>query len=64
MIRDAEKEKHTLRRVGLIGNVYTHDEALRRKIVSWIQEGNLSRRQDLIASPKNVSRLKTIYPVG
>jgi outer membrane protein assembly factor BamA len=63
LIREAEKGRFILRRMELVGNVSTADEALHRRIVIRMAEGNLFSRRNLIASLKNVSRLKTIYPV-
>ncbi len=62
VIREAEKERYTLRRVELIGNVST-PERLRQRIVSRMREGELFRRHSLMSSLRNVSRLKTLYPV-
>ncbi len=64
LIREADKGKFTLRRLEFIGNVSTADGILRRKIASRMAEGNLFSRRDLMASLKNVSGLKTIYPVS
>ncbi len=63
LIREAEKGRFTLRRMELIGNVSTPDDLLHRRIASRMEEGNLFTRHNLTASLRNVSRLKTIYPV-
>jgi len=63
IIREAEKGRFTLRRMELIGNVSTTDDLLHRRIVTRMEEGNLFSRHNLMASLRNVSRLKTIYPV-
>jgi outer membrane protein assembly factor BamA len=62
LIREAETDKYTTRRVEFIGNNYTRDGVLRRRIIMGLQEGELFTRQNLIKSLKNVSRLKIIYP--
>jgi hypothetical protein len=63
LIREAEKSRFTLRRLELMGNVATPDEVLHRRIASRMAEGNLFSRRNLITSLKNVSSLKTIYPI-
>jgi outer membrane protein assembly factor BamA len=62
-IREADEAGYTLRRIELIGNLSTADEVLHRRIASRMEEGNLFSRRSLRASLKNVSGLKTIYPV-
>jgi hypothetical protein len=47
----------------LIGNVSTTDESLHRRIVVRMEVGNLFSRRNPMASLRNVSKLKTIYPV-
>jgi hypothetical protein len=63
LIYEAEKRAFTLRRMELIGNVSTPDDLLHGRIASRMDVGNLFTRHDLLASLRNVSRLKTIYPV-
>jgi hypothetical protein len=62
LIRDAETDKYTTRRVEFVGNKYTGDMVLRRRINTGLQEGDLFTRQGLIRSLRNVSKLKVIYP--
>jgi len=62
LIREAERDRYTTRRVEFIGNNYTRDEILRRRIIIGLQEGDLFTRQNLIRSLRNVSKLKVIYP--
>jgi len=64
IIREAEKDRYTTRRVEFIGNRYTRDMVLRRRITIGLQEGDLFTRRNLIRSLRNVSRLKIIYPVS
>jgi hypothetical protein len=63
LIHEAEKGRFTLRRMELIGNASTPDDLLHSRIASRMEVGNLFTRQNLVASLRNVSRLKTIYPV-
>jgi hypothetical protein len=63
LIREAETNQYTVRRVEFIGNRYTRDAVLRRRINVLLQEGELFTREKLIISLRNVSRLKVIYPV-
>jgi hypothetical protein len=62
LIREAESDRYTTRRVEFIGNNYTRDGILRRRIIIGLQEGDLFSRQNLIKSLKNVSKLRVIYP--
>ncbi|MGH9875393.1 MAG: POTRA domain-containing protein [Pyrinomonadaceae bacterium] len=64
IIREAEREHYTTRRVQFIGNTYTRDMVLRRRIIIGLQEGELFTRRNLVRSLRNVSRLKIIYPVS
>ena len=62
LIREAERDRYTTRRVEFIGNNYTRDGILRRRIIIGLQEGDLFTRHNLIRSLQNVSKLKVIYP--
>ena len=62
LIGEAERDKYTTRRVEFIGNNYTRDGILRRRIIIGLQEGDLFTRRNLIRSLQNVSKLKVIYP--
>jgi hypothetical protein len=62
LIREAERDTYTTRRVEFIGNNYTRDGILRRRIIIGLQEGDLFTRHNLIRSLQNVSKLKVIYP--
>ncbi|MGH9957595.1 MAG: POTRA domain-containing protein [Pyrinomonadaceae bacterium] len=64
IIREAEREHYTTRRVEFIGNTWTRDIVLRRRIIIGLQEGELFTRRNLVRSLRNVSRLKIIYPVN
>jgi outer membrane protein assembly factor BamA len=61
LIREAETDKYTIRRILFVGNRHTPDGVLRRGLVA-LQEGESFARQNLIRSLKNVSKLKTLYP--
>jgi metallo-beta-lactamase class B len=53
----------TVRRVEFVGNTYTRDNVLRRRLKD-LNEGDLFTRAALINSVRNLSRLRTeIYPV-
>jgi hypothetical protein len=62
LIREAERDRYTTRRVEFIGNNYTRDWILRRRIIIGLQEGDLFTRHNLIRSLQNVNQLKVIYP--
>ena len=63
LIREAERDHYTTRRVEFIGNNYTRDMVLRRRINIGLNEGDLFTRRNLIRSLRNVNTLKVIYPV-
>ena len=63
VIREAENDRYTTRRVEFLGHRYTRDVVLRRQITVGLQEGELFTRRDLLRSLQNVSRLKQIRPV-
>lgn len=64
IIREAENDRYTTRRVEFIGHRYTRDRVLRRRINIGLQEGDLFTRRNLIRSLQNVSKLKQIHPVN
>ncbi len=53
LIRQAEKNRYTLRRVELFGNQYTADQLLRRR--PKLNEGNFFARASLIRSLRRLS---------
>jgi outer membrane protein assembly factor BamA len=61
ILRRAQNEKYSLRRIEFIGNANTDDWTLRRRIL--LQEGDIFARATLIKSLESVNRLRTIYPV-
>jgi hypothetical protein len=62
LMREAEENQYTLRRIEFIGNTYTRDQVLRDRM-EILQEGNLFTRENLIRSLQSVSQLETLYPV-
>ena len=62
LIREAETDDYTIRRVEFIGNEHTRDQVLRSRM-PWLQEGESFSRQNLTKSLEDVSRLKLIRPV-
>ena len=60
-IRQAEKNKYTLRRVEFYGNQNTSDPVLRRRLS--LNEGNFFTRGSLMRSLKRLSALMMIKPV-
>jgi hypothetical protein len=63
LIQRAEKLRFTVRRVEFLGNTYTRDEVLRRRMTG-LQEGDLFSRQKLVNSLRSMSKLRNeIYPV-
>lgn len=61
LIREAEKNRYTLRRVEFSGNQHTSDPKLRRRLT--LNEGNFFTRASLIRSLKRLSALMMIRPV-
>jgi outer membrane protein assembly factor BamA len=62
LIREAEENQYTVRRIELLGNKHIRDNVLRRRL-ELIQEGEVFTRGQLIRSLKSVGRLRNIYPV-
>ena len=63
IIREAENDRYTTRRVEFIGNRYIRDATLRSRTNIGLQEGDLFTRRNLARSLRNVSTVKGIYPV-
>jgi outer membrane protein assembly factor BamA len=63
LIREAETDQYTTRRLEFLGTRYTRDAVLRRKTIIGLQEGEVFTRYNLIRSLRNVSTVKTLYPV-
>jgi outer membrane protein assembly factor BamA len=62
IIREAEANHYSIRRLEFLGNESISDWMLRKRMVA-LQEGEKFRRSNLVKSLKNVSRLKTLHPV-
>ena len=60
-IRESERQRYTVVRVEFLGNEHTRDYVLRRRM--FLNEGDLFRRNKLIKSIENLSRLRAIKPV-
>jgi len=63
IIREAERDRYTTRRIVFIGNQYTRDDALKSRIDLGLQEGDLFTRRNLSRSLRSVTTLKRMYPV-
>jgi outer membrane protein assembly factor BamA len=62
IIREAEANQYSIRRLEFLGNETISDWVLRKRM--WaLQEGEKFRRSNLVRSLKNISRLKTLHPV-
>ncbi len=61
LMREAEKNRYTLRRVESSGNQHTSDPKLRRRLT--LNEGNFFTRASLVKSLKRLSALMMIKPV-
>ncbi len=61
LMREAEKNRYTLRRVEFSGNQHTSDPKLRRRLT--LNEGNFFTRASLVKSLKRLSALMMIKPV-
>ena len=62
IIRQAEADDYTIRRLEFIGNERISDSVLRKRLGA-LREGEKFRRSNLVRSLANVSRLKAIHPV-
>ena len=63
LIREAEENQYTVRRVEFVGNEHTRDYVLRRRLIN-LTEGDVFTRLNLVKSLESLSKLKTvIHPV-
>jgi outer membrane protein assembly factor BamA len=62
MVREAEAKHYSIRRLEFLGNENISDWVLRKRMKA-LQEGEKFSRSNLVRSLKNVSRLKSLYPV-
>ena len=62
-MRQAERQRFTLRRVVFLGLTYTRDEVVRARLIKFQQEGDLFSAQ-LVKALNSMSKLRReIYPV-
>lgn len=62
LIHEAVENQFLVRRIEFLGNEYTRDDVLRRRVL--LQEGDIFTLESLVKSLESVSRLKKIiYPV-
>ena len=59
---EAERQRYSIRRVEFLGNDYTRDNILRRRIPG-LQEGEVFTRAILASNLASLSRLRIIRPV-
>jgi hypothetical protein len=62
LMAEAEQNQYWVRRVELLGNTYTRDNVIRRRILQ--NEGDIFRRKLLEQSLRNISKLRNFNPVG
>ena len=62
IIREAEDNEYSIRRLEFLGNESIRDGVLRKRM-RILQEGEKFRRSNLVSGLKNVSRLKTLHEV-
>lgn len=61
LMTEAEQNEYSVRRVELLGNTYTRDNVIRRRLLQ--NEGDVFRRSLLEQSLKNLSKLRNFRPV-
>ena len=61
LMREAEKQKYTVRMVEFIGNEHIRDHVLRRRIL--LNEGDLFRTRRVLNSIASLNALRSISPV-
>ena len=61
LMAEAERNNYTVRHIVLLGNTYTRDNVIRRRLLQ--NEGDIFRRKLLEQSLKNVSQLRNLRPV-
>lgn len=64
LMRQAERQRFTLRRVEFLGLTYTRDEVVRARLTKFQQEGDLFSSAQLVKALNSMSKLRReIYPV-
>ena len=61
VMREAEKQKYTVRLVEFIGNEHVRDRVLRRRVL--LNEGDLFKTRRVLRSIASLNTLRTINPV-
>ncbi len=62
LIREAQVRKFHVRRMEVSGATFTWHKEFQKRF--WLDEGDLFTRSGLVKTVRNVSRIRTIYPVG
>lgn len=62
LMAEAERNGYTVRRITLLGNTYTRDNVIRRRLLQ--NEGDIFQRKLLEQSLRNVSKLRNFSSVG
>lgn len=60
LMKEAERNTFTVRRVEFIGLTYTRDQDVRDHMTPFVQEGDIFSREKLVKSLESMSRLRTI----
>ena len=64
LMREAESNEFTVRRVEFMGLTYTRDQVIRDRMTPIVQEGDPFSRGKLVKSLQNMNKLKrAIYPL-
>lgn len=62
-INEADRSKFITRRIEFWGNVLVHDRELRKYVAKGLSEGDIFSREAIEAAVKQLSRVKSIYPI-
>lgn len=62
LLAEAEQNNYSVRRITLLGNTYTRDNVIRRRLLQ--NEGDTFRRALLEQSLRDISKLRNFSPVG
>ena len=63
LIDDAERSNSQIGHVYFVGTTYTRDREIRRRLAPGTNEGDVFTRRGLERSLRNVSNLKSVYPI-
>jgi hypothetical protein len=64
LIQDAERNGFLIRRIEIVGNTYSRYQEFNKRMAANFHEGYPFTIKALDASLRNISKLKTIYPIG